>query len=880
MDLDKCFVAVVVKAGREAIRLAIDKGVDEECLAGDGLVVWRFVLDHLKRYSEVPDLIAIQGRTGVILDDPPPGPPEFFIDEVLNRRLHNALRDELLEITKLYKAQEPQAAYTAFEASVRKLRGLNVAESRTVELGTLGSSFLAYYDKIKAGYRGVQTPWPTVNDATLGFWPEDFVLYVARLGVGKCADAGSLLTDPVTGLQRTIEDVYGDSGVTHTTSWSAEEGVHVRPITAKVDTGTKECLRFTLATGRSVVVTPEHPFLTPDGWRRADELAEGESVAIPAQMPAPQAPQRMDSAELDVLAIMLADGACTQNGVNFTKGDSSVVAVAEKAAQVLGLRVRSEGSSHHIICGKGVTRNRAAALMKEHGLRGVLSKDKQIPEAVFRLGREQLGRFIAVFWSCDGYIADRGPEITLASERLLVQLQSLLLRLGVQSRLSYKRAKYQGGERDAWRLRVYAHSYEAFFRAVPLWGTKRGQLEQLVASERNPNVGFPKVSEALAAEVRALAGSQAGRWSGGKLKEVGRRLGWSGYFGVRDLFGKGGTLLLDRFKMLCEVYGVESKYAWLWDSGVFWDVVSTVEQVGDRKVYDLTVQPTSSFVANDIILHNTWALLLIANHAWVKQGKRVLFITTEMGREKIFQRWLAVRYRYPYNDLRHARLSAFADQRMRDNIEALQKSEGFRLIGGDFDFRMDSLEGAIEESEPDVVFVDGAYLLRMPGESRIERAANSFDELKRTAKRNSVPLVASTQFNRQAGNKLSSAGADKIALSDAAGWNADLIYGLIQTEDMRRDKRMLQLPLKFREGEGEEIETHWDFDTMNFDELPKGAQAAVVGSGGLGGPGPGGGGSGPSGGASGPSGGAPDPDPYGTGLLFGGDDDDKDPVPF
>lgn len=89
---------------------------------------------------------------------------------------------------------------------------------------------------------------------------------------------------------------------------------------------------------------------------------------------------------------------------------------------------------------------------------------------------------------------------------------------------------------------------------------------------------------------------------------------------------------------------------------------------------------------------------------------------------------------------------------------------------------------------------------------------------------------------------------------------------------------MIQLPLKFREGEGEEIETHWDFDTMCFDELPKGAAAAVAGPGGGGAILPGGGGGG--GASSGPGGAPPDPDPYGTGLLFGDDDDTKNKVPF
>lgn len=461
MDLDTIFVASVLKGGREAVRFAIERGVDEDCLGGKGLTAWKFVLDYLKQYHDVPDPGVVEGKTNVKLPDPDKQhPPAFWVDEVLNRRLHNAIGDKLLAITAHFKARDPQAAFQEYADGLHDLRKLGAGVAKTVSLFSLGPEFLDYYDKIKAGYRGILTPWPTINEATLGFWPEDFVLYVARLGVGK-----------------------------------------------------------------------------------------------------------------------------------------------------------------------------------------------------------------------------------------------------------------------------------------------------------------------------------------------------------------------------------------------------------------------------------TWALAILANHVWTVQKKRVLFVTTEMSQLAIVRRWIAIHYKYPYNDLRKGMLSAFAEQRMRDDLSEKAKEEGLYLIGGDFDFRIESIEGAIEESEPDVVFVDGAYLLKVKGEGRIEKAANSFDELKRVAKRNHLPLVASTQFNREVkGNKLSTAGPEKIALSDAAGWNADLIFGLVRTDDMKRDKRMIQLPLKFREGEGDEIETHWDFDTMNFDELPKGAAAATAGAGGAGGAGGGQGG----GAGSGASGGgtAPDPDPYGTGLLFGDDDDTKDQVPF
>ncbi len=457
MSLDKFFAASILKGGKDVARLAIDRGVDDEYLTGDGLKAWQFIRDHLKQYHEVPDIALVEGRLGIKLGTPPPAPDDYYVLEILNRKLYGAVGEQLSAINAIHLAGDPNAAYQAFEDGVKELRKLGIGASKTVSLPSLAPDFLKYYEKLKAGYMGILTPWPSVNDATLGFWPEDFVLYVARMGIGK-----------------------------------------------------------------------------------------------------------------------------------------------------------------------------------------------------------------------------------------------------------------------------------------------------------------------------------------------------------------------------------------------------------------------------------TWALTIIANDAWAVQGKRVLFVTTEMGREKIFQRWVAVHFKYPYNELRRGKLSAFAEQKMYDRLNDMMNDEGLYIIGGDFDFRIESLEGAIEECEPDIVFVDGAYLLKTKGDGRIERAANSFDELKRTAKRNRVPLVASTQFNREVKvNKLSSVGPEKIALSDAAGWNADLIYGLVRTDDMVKDKRMIQLSLKFREGEGEDVETHWDFDNMNFDELPKGQQAPTAAPTASGG---GQGGSGGSGGGSGGSGGGSQADPAPYGTLF--DTKDGKDVPF
>lgn len=281
---------------------------------------------------------------------------------------------------------------------------------------------------------------------------------------------------------------------------------------------------------------------------------------------------------------------------------------------------------------------------------------------------------------------------------------------------------------------------------------------------------------------------------------------------------------------------------------------------------------TMGFWPEDFVLYvarmgvgKTWLLILLANYAWHVEKKKVLFATTEMSKIKIYQRWAAAHFKLPYNDLRKGQLPIFQEEKLREGVAGLVNAEGLNIVGGDFDFRIESLEAAIQECEPDILFVDGAYLLRVSGDGRTEKAANTFDELKRVAKRNHIPLVASTQFNREVkANNAASVSAEKIAMSDAAGWNADLIFGLVQTEDMKRDRRMLQKPLKFREGTSEDVECWWDFDQMMFDQVGGGSGGDPFSSGGGGG-----GGTAPK----------PDNDEFSTGVLDYADMTEED-APF
>jgi intein/homing endonuclease len=418
----------------------------------------------------------------------------------------------------------------------------------------------------------------------------------AKSSLVKCLDEDTEIVDPTTGVPRTIAEVCKDPEAERVLTLRDRRHVEAVPITAKVDAGISPCLRITFASGRSVTTTPEHPYLMPDGWRRADTLRVGETAALPARVPFPEAPVRLSDEEIDVLAVLLAEGCHAPSqtgGVRFSSDEPEIIDRMRAAGRRLGFEVRHLGRDDHALtghvtfdappdgrcaCGCGAptltaTRSRGgnvkgqpsryapghsgrrgavAALLRRNGVPRALARDKVVPDPVYRLPADQLARFLGVFWMCGGTVSRSGVEITLASERMVRQLQHLLLRFGIQSRVRFHGTAIGDRPFDAWNLRVDARCERAFLDAIALWGGKRAELAAMCVSRRRP-----------------------------------------------------------------------VRYGWLLDADIFWDRIVAIEDAGERHVYDLTVEPTACFVANDVIVHNTylWRQMLFGRTAWVIDPK-------------------------------------------------------------------------------------------------------------------------------------------------------------------------------------------------------------------------------------------------------------------
>lgn len=394
--------------------------------------------------------------------------------------------------------------------------------------------------------------------------------------------------------------------------WSLDEKLRMvaRPMTNVFPSGRKEVFRLRLASGREVEATGNHPFMKLEGWTPLEQLQIGDRIAVPRRVPEPVDTQRMHDCEVMLLAHMIGDGSCVKRQpIRYASVDeANLVAVTVSAAHFGVTAVRDEYPAARVTtlrlpAPERLThgrRNPIAAWLDGLGLFGKRSYEKFVPEAVFRAPNDQVALFLRHLWATDGsvrweHVADQGKiYYASTSRRLIDDVAQLLLRLGVQSRITRVRKL---GYRDCWHLRIdSAENQTAFLTKVGVFGA-RGKsaefvLNQLQARVRRPGADtvpvevWAKVREALSDKPFVRSEFEAAtnvRLCPSRLRHA------------------PGRSLLHRLAAKLN----DSETHMLATSDVFWDRIVEITSIGHHDVYDGTVNGTHNFVANGISLHNS-----------------------------------------------------------------------------------------------------------------------------------------------------------------------------------------------------------------------------------------------------------------------------------
>lgn len=469
------------------------------------------------------------------------------------------------------------------------------------------------------------------------FEQDSFISFVGPEKRGKCIEASTpvLIGD---GSVRTIKEIVEGGLLEEIVTWDEDLREFRKASIGQLwKNGRKNCWELTTKTGRKIVTTAHHLYLTSDGWKELESLKTGDFVAVPKTLPF-FGTGTMCPEEVRFLAYMLAEGCTVQTywrgkkhgcACSFTNVDKPTRKDFKHCCRKLGITYLDYALSVQLS-------GEARPLLRRHKVLGHSAKTKQIPEAIFRLEKSQVASFLRTFFTCDGCIyqdrEEKKIELGLANETLLRQISHLLLRFGIVHSLNPCEKTCGGKIFPAWKIVIGSQEYVNLF------------LQEInFDSYKHTPVFVPTHNKSFLDRipheiVRPL-------WD--QIKSRGKGA-------LKSVFGGSRKHIFEQLRRKAPMmrqsfvpYSSEPLVARLLQSPVLWDEIKSIRFVGKRETYDLGVPESHNFVAGDLIVHNSFWLMEMAWQGMIQRKRVLYYVVGDMSFPQVMRRLLSRALRRP-----------------------------------------------------------------------------------------------------------------------------------------------------------------------------------------------------------------------------------------
>jgi len=253
--------------------------------------------------------------------------------------------------------------------------------------------------------------------------------------------------------------------------------------------GLLQTLKITTECGRVIRAAYDHPFLTTEGWIEAGDLTTNDSLGLLAGMKINLSTTRT-AEEFRLAGYFVGDGS-----VGIKKGSISSDAgfCCNDPIQIEDFKhcVKSIGGEVVIRGHRGVNYGTTGLQqwLRDTTLAGKTAYNKRVPSWVFSSPNHLIAEFIGAYFACDGTISKKGDSVIFysVSKELLTDIQHLLLRLGISSRLKQKNGQYLKTRHVSFLLVMSQQDdgYRRFANRIPIHHTmKKQRLTELSAKSR------------------------------------------------------------------------------------------------------------------------------------------------------------------------------------------------------------------------------------------------------------------------------------------------------------------------------------------------------------------------------------------------------------
>jgi replicative DNA helicase len=435
---------------------------------------------------------------------------------------------------------------------------------------------------------------------------------LADLRESGCLTAETRVIRADTGAEVTMGELHA-SGERDVPVWSLDDSLRYvrRTLTHVFPTGVRQVHRLTLASGKQIDATANHPFLTYHGWVPLGQLAVGDRLAVPRHVCAPSKVSEWSDHEVVLLAHMLGDGSMLpRQPLRYVSVDEANLEAVSSAARHFGVTaVRDEHPSARCTTLRLPSpfrltwnrRNPIVAWLDSVGVYGRRSHEKFVPDEVFSLPKNQIALFLRHLWATDGSVTvrkeGRSGRVYYAStsRRLVDDVARLLLRFGISVRT---RAVGQGMYRPLFTLDISgADDQRRFLGEIGVHGARGEQARRLLDIVRDvtPNTNVDTIPKDVWGTVREILAD-----SPLTTRQLQAGLGMQ-YCGT-TLYKTAPSR--DRLSRVAQVLDSE-ELEMMAVNDVFWDEIVSIETLGEQPVYDATVLGTHNFIANGVAVHNS-----------------------------------------------------------------------------------------------------------------------------------------------------------------------------------------------------------------------------------------------------------------------------------
>jgi replicative DNA helicase len=198
-------------------------------------------------------------------------------------------------------------------------------------------------------------------------------------------------------------------------------------------------------------------------------------------------------------------------------------------------------------------------------------------------------------------------------------------------------------------------------------------------------------------------------------------------------------------------------------------------------------------------------------------GKVPMFQSFEMSNFEQSQRHDAMRAHLSHSKLRRGKLSPVEKAQYDGMMDDLKEMHPFHMVDAINGLSIDTLVAKVEQLKPDILFVDGVYLMmdQVTGESNTPQALTNITRgLKRVAQAMDIPIVITTQtlLWKMRKNKVT---ADSIGYSSSFFQDSDVILGLEPVEDDEQ-LRTLKIVQARNAAPDTAVTLTWNWDSSCF----------------------------------------------------------------